>query len=262
MFETPLVSEQVYEWLKERILFGTLVPGQRIIVDELVEQIGVSRTPILEALKRLAFDRLVVVSPRRGTVVRHLTNAEIDELYEANLILLPAVCEFVGANASDELIEDLEDIYREQLALDPALIYTDHAATHRYLELNAAMHKRIIAETGNDSLKRVFEQLRSQNHIASLVFGSDFMGARRRIAEKKLIIEAMKRRDGPAAAEAMRVQLLNSRQDFADFVESQRAKHPSDSEFSADEVRAPNSLRLGTTVSRRRFPRADGVSGN
>ncbi|MDO8836976.1 MAG: GntR family transcriptional regulator, partial [Vicinamibacterales bacterium] len=76
------ISDRVYATLKHRILTCVLLPGQRVVEKELCAEMGISRTPLREALNRLALEGLVVLRPYRGYVIAPLTVADFRELCE------------------------------------------------------------------------------------------------------------------------------------------------------------------------------------
>ncbi len=83
------LAEQVYKTLRDMILAGELVPGQKLVQEALSERLGVSRTPLLAAFSKLEKEMLVELVPRRGAFVKRLSPAELLELYEVRLRLEP-----------------------------------------------------------------------------------------------------------------------------------------------------------------------------
>jgi DNA-binding GntR family transcriptional regulator len=81
------LAEQAYEELQEQIVSGRLPAGHRLLADELAGALAISQTPVKEALSRLEHDGLVEGESRRGSVVRRFTLADIEEIYEARLLL-------------------------------------------------------------------------------------------------------------------------------------------------------------------------------
>src|SRR4051812_16469171 len=86
--------------IRQQIVEGRLVPGQRLIARDLVEQLGISRGPLREAFRRLAADGLVDLIPNRGAMVRRLSNDEIAQVYQIREAL-----EGYAARRAAELIE-------------------------------------------------------------------------------------------------------------------------------------------------------------
>lgn len=89
------LTEQTYRILKDRILRNELLPGAQISVPEVALALGVSRTPVTDALKRLASDGLVDIFPRRGTFVSQLTARDVAEIFDIRLMIELSAAEFV-----------------------------------------------------------------------------------------------------------------------------------------------------------------------
>ena len=202
------LAEQIYFWLKDRIIVGELKAGERLSVDQLASEIGVSRTPVRDAINRLALEGMVNVHARRGTIVGSLSVKDIREAYQIRTFLEPAVAEYAAEHATAELIADLNRLQAEWEQIDPAAVYRDFAATNRYVEINAAFHQRIAAQTNNRRLEQLVAALYLQPRMATVTFGSSYQGPSRRIREHRAIIDAIARRDPAGAAEAMREHLI------------------------------------------------------
>lgn len=217
------LSDQVYEWLKERIFTGELSAGQRLQIGVLAHEIAVSRTPVRDAINRLSLEGLVRVSPRRGTVVTELTIEEVRETFQARLLMEPSACEAAGRIASDDLIADLTRIQRDWERLDPASVYKDFSIHNRYAELDAAFHLRIVAELRNEKVMRILSGLNVQRRVAPLVFGSEYRGPARRIAEHRAIFDALSRRDPAATRQAVAVHIENAGNDLVNWLTERRS---------------------------------------
>jgi DNA-binding GntR family transcriptional regulator len=204
--------------LKEKILTGELEAGQRVSVDSLASEIGVSRTPIRDALNRLSLEGLVVVTPRRGTVVGGLSVEDINEVYQARYLIEPAICESIAATASGEFVRDLENIQAEWETVNASLIYKDIKETTRYVELNNAFHLRIVEETGNSRLVQIHTQLYMQPRMGSLVLRDNYQGPLSRMAEHRVVIEAFRQNDPEGAMNAMKEHLSQSRINLTTFL--------------------------------------------
>lgn len=144
------ISETAYEILRERIISKEFAPGQRLDLDIIGEQLGISRTPVKEALARLEMESLVVIIPRSGTFVTDLDAEEIAESFDVRRALEVYAVELAVQRASDEEIEELWGIVRElgELAADE-----DRDAIYpRYLTLDHQFHRQLVALCGNRRL--------------------------------------------------------------------------------------------------------------
>ena len=104
MLDTSPLNERVYQLLLDRILSATLSPGQRVDSEELSRDLGVSRTPIKDALARLSAEGLIEIRPRRGTLVAKPTRRDAEELHEMRLMIETYVADgaIQAATATDD----------------------------------------------------------------------------------------------------------------------------------------------------------------
>lgn len=109
------LRERVLDALREAIITGELKPGQTLIEMDLAQQLGVSRAPLREALQILSREGLVDTMPYKGTLVRHLTRRDIEELYSLRSVLETFALQRIIAQRPDEASQQLNAIYQEML---------------------------------------------------------------------------------------------------------------------------------------------------
>ena len=123
------MTDAVYATLREAILSRRFAPGQRINVDELRQQLGVSRTPLKDGLNRLALQGLVRVAPRFGTFVSELKADEMEEISDLRLLLeLHAVDLGMPRISSQQLQKMREHVDSMKATVTPQDNCTDHMA--------------------------------------------------------------------------------------------------------------------------------------
>ncbi len=120
-------TEYAYAILRQAILEGLIRPGERLVLDQLAEQLQLSRTPIREALLLLEADGLVQRRPKRGLIVRSYTEKDIVEVYRLRAILESAAAREALAHIGEEelqrmwkLYHEMEELIEEASGLDPA----------------------------------------------------------------------------------------------------------------------------------------------
>ena len=174
--ENPLISyqplnyvdltEQTYRVLKEKILQGELKPGAQISVPGTAVALGVSRTPVNDALKRLANDGLVEIVPRQGTFVTELTARDVAEIFDMRLMIELYAAEMVFANEAVEQVlaafQPLMSGMQQALAGDE---FQDHEAFSRH---DQDFHTAVVKATGNNRLIRTYTQLHANTHGARI----------------------------------------------------------------------------------------------
>ena len=143
------MGEQAYAILYDAIRQKRIKPGERILEKEIAQRIGLSRTPVREALKRLEADGLIEHKSRFGTVVRSLSQREVVELYEMRIILEAAAAGMAARHASLAEIKALEETNQRFV----------EAEGDRAADLNAQFHGMIFHAARNRYLLSSFEEL-------------------------------------------------------------------------------------------------------
>ncbi|MFM2486148.1 GntR family transcriptional regulator [Celerinatantimonas yamalensis] len=191
--------EKVYEALKLLAVDYHFKPGKRINEVELASHFGVSRTPIREALNRLAQDGFMYFVPNRGFYSRDITPKGVHELYELRAIIEQAAFRLACVRASDQAIEDAIAIWENccQQMPDPESIQDWSKIAQSDEEFHMA-----IAKISNNS--RLYETLDSLNALSRFFRRIDLQTPSRRCNayhEHELIIDALRRRDTKTLSE-------------------------------------------------------------
>jgi len=151
---TELLIDSVYIRLRDMILTNVLHAGQKLIDRELAEQLGVSRTPVREALGRLAMMGFVESRSRRGYYVRLYTADEVSDLYEFRKILEVNAAQLAAKNATSEHMRKIDRILAELKSMD-----TKMANRAIPVELDLEIHNLIAEASGNNELARAIKNL-------------------------------------------------------------------------------------------------------
>lgn len=195
-------AEYAYQMLFQAITEGHLKPGGRILEAELASWIGISRTPVREALKRLESEGLVCTAPRRGMIVARLDLQAIMELYQMREVLEGTAARLAAQQCSDAEVYNLRELlYQEQRAqYDPTEQANRNRAFHNALYL--AAHNRYLLKTLN-SLRDAMALLGPTTYL---------LPDRPQIAltEHAAIVQAIGNRDGEAAEKAAREHIRAS----------------------------------------------------
>jgi DNA-binding GntR family transcriptional regulator len=152
--------DDVYERLRDGILSGELPPGTPLRVAALAEQLGVSRSPIREAVQRLAAERLALEEPRRGAVVASISLDELIRLYEVREVLEGLSARLAATRKTPQLVERLKTALTEQ---EDASARVDIPA-FRAADLH--FHNLIRNAAGNPELQRMLDEIESKIRIA------------------------------------------------------------------------------------------------
>lgn len=197
----PSLHEACADRIRDKISAGDLAPGQRIPERELCEAFGVSRTPLREALKALAAEGLVELSPNRGAHVARLDRRDIEEVFEVMASLEGLAGELACDRITEAELADVRALHYEMRA------HFERGNLPEYFACNQRIHQAIIAAGRNTTLQRVHESLSGRlqraRYVANLS-GQRWAGA---VAEHERILEALVARDGERLAELLRGHL-------------------------------------------------------
>lgn len=189
-------SEFVYASLRDAIWEGRFAPNERIPEEEIARSLGVSRTPVREALRRLQERGLLTVGAGRTLVVAELSKAQVFELYAMREILEGSAARFAAQHASETEIDILQHLLGE---------FDKHRNDPRALvSLNRRFHGAICEAAHN---RYLIQTLDGMHDSLALLHSNTFRVPNRREqsdAEHRRIVQAIKRRDPDAAEKAAR----------------------------------------------------------
>lgn len=195
-------SDRAYHALREAILDGTLAPGTVLGEVEQSQRLGVSRTPVREALSRLAADGLVAPAGR-GQTVTEISIDNITELFEVRRALEEQSARLAAQRRDPVIFEELAQGFREA----PVLLTQGVDGIHRYYQLVQEFDDAVDAAVGNSYLTGALDGVRV--HLARIRRLSRHNPGRLQAAasEHLLIVEAIAAGDGNLAADATHVHL-------------------------------------------------------
>jgi DNA-binding GntR family transcriptional regulator len=199
----PLVRD-VYDVLVDMFMNHTFAPGERLNIDALTRTLGVSQTPIREAMARLEAEGLILKEPRRSyTVAPLITLDELRALIDLRLLIEPAGAAAAARNASPDDAAELIAFARSGGAG-----HYDDAANRLDMIYDATFHDKIAVLGGNPWLRESLVRLRSHVHMYRLYHHARHAAAT--TPEHVGIAEAIAAREPDAAAEAMRLHLTTA----------------------------------------------------
>ncbi len=150
------LGEVVYETLREAIIRQILKPGERLMEQELAEEMGVSRTPVREALRKLELEGYVVMIPRKGAYVAGLSIKDINNVFEIRSALETLAAELAASRATQEEIEEME----RNLVMEAAHFETGDLL--KTIEVDTRFHELIYHASKNNRLQNMLKDLRDQ----------------------------------------------------------------------------------------------------
>ena len=148
--EVESLADVAYRRLSEALLTGQIPPGHRLVMDQLANQLGISRTPVRDALLRLERENLIAPTGKRGYVVRAMTVDDAMHLYEAREAI-----EGFAARRVAEIGETAIEHVRKAIVATKG---TDTDA-RRAFEANLSIHRAVVEATGNPPLLELFDDM-------------------------------------------------------------------------------------------------------
>jgi DNA-binding GntR family transcriptional regulator len=193
------LTDRSYELLRDQIIDGRLAPDERLQIDRLSRDLGVSHTPIREALNRLASDRLVNLEPYKGFRVAALLDASsLRLLFEARRVIELGALRDSVERAVEQDRETLQQLFDklEGLAAAPELDIVS------FNEMDAAFHRLTVVASRNVYLLNAYDDLHIHVQIARCYRGRPITDSRRAQAEHRAILEAFLAGDREALLDA------------------------------------------------------------
>ncbi len=207
---SPSLKDKAYTAIRDAILTLELEPGTSLVESDLASQLGISKTPVRDALQELERDGLVIRIPFKGTYVTEVMEKDLREIFQ-----LRAVLEGLAARLATPLFtpQELEQLDRDHTASEDALAEGDLALCSK---LGKGLHDAIIDKADNERLITMIRNLdASLMRFRAL---SDRVSGRLDISvgEHRRIIDALRRRDAYAAEESVRDHLHSVLENLSD----------------------------------------------
>lgn len=197
------LRDVVFNTLRQAILKGELAPGERLMEIQLAEKLGVSRTPIREAIRKLELEGLVLMIPRKGAEVAKISEKSLRDVLEVRRSLEELAIELACQRMSDEDIRELEqrqENFCSAISRGDAMIIA---------ETDEAFHDRIYQATGNEKLVQMLNNLREQMYRYRLEYIKDEDKRQVLQLEHDHIVAALKSRSIGEAKNAAREHIDN-----------------------------------------------------
>lgn len=194
-------AASVAQSLRDMIAQNELAPGDRIREQALSERLQVSRTPMREALRILAAERLVELLPNRGAVVAAPSLKEVRDLLSVLGMMEALAGEQAALNGTDDELSEIRALHYEMRA---SFERRDKLA---YFKLNQAIHRAIVAASHNSALAEMHDQLNARLYRVRYQSNLSNDNWQTAIEEHEAILDALGRRDAAAVASILRNHL-------------------------------------------------------
>ena len=203
------LAESAYEKLRGQILSGERVHGERLTEVEVAADLGISRTPVREALRRLAAEGLVDVSLNRGASVARWGSADLQEIFDLRTSLESDAAMRATTRAGSEVIAVLDEVCQE---MDEIFANLDGISSLRSLaELNRRFHSTIIEAADSPRLSSIIDSLTHVPVVMQTFTQYSPHALARSLQHHREIVDAMRARDASWAESVMRAHIIAAR---------------------------------------------------
>ena len=208
MFEAkrqPTLSEQAYNQIKDAICQGSVAPGDILSENQIAQQLGMSRTPVREALRALASEGFVEIRNGIGAYVKPLSSKDMEDLYEVRCLLeMLAIKTSIYRISNDEI----DDLTRRFQAIYDACEQGDSPAQGEFSELDWELHSLLVDRCTNNYIKEIVagnnSNLRRYQSLSVNVLGDVHESARQHLE----ILRVLRSRDLDKLEEVLHAHLM------------------------------------------------------
>jgi DNA-binding GntR family transcriptional regulator len=222
--EDQSLHDEILTRLRDHIVEGNIPDGSRVPERQLCEMLGISRTPLREALKVLASEGLVELLPNRGARVRQLSERDLAELFDVMGGLEALAGRLACENITDAEIAEIERLHYEMYG------FYLHRDMHGYFRINQLIHHRIVEASRNTALLSAYANFAGR--IRRVRYSANFARQRERwgeaMREHETILDALRRRAGSELSDILFLHLRNKRTAAVEYLkaEDQAAPQP------------------------------------
>ncbi|BBH24598.1 GntR family transcriptional regulator [Paenibacillus baekrokdamisoli] len=212
--EKQSMSVDLAEFIKQQILDGHLSPGDRIVETKVAKDLGISQTPVREAIRQLSGEGIITIVPNKGPMVRTFEMKDIFEVYSLRSMLEGLAIRLAVQFATDEDIEELVQFFEEmkrKMADD---------SVDSLLQDSVYLHQSIIRLSNHSRLSASYDSITFHISLAARILGR-VSTKHKEVEQHAELIDALVRRDPDHAEKVMRKHILRSFNEFRELPEAE-----------------------------------------
>ncbi len=213
------LRDVVFNTLRQAILTGELKPGERLMEIHLANRLGVSRTPIREAIRKLELEGLVTMIPRRGAEVAQITEKSMIDVLEVRRTL-DALCVELACQRITE-----QEVNLLRMACEGFEQAVKTKDVKRIAQADVALHDIIVRATGNDRLVQLVNNLSEQMYRYRFEYIKDFSQHEKLVEEHRIIYDSIVKKDIDTACMAAKLHIDNQEKAIMNQIRLEREKH-------------------------------------
>lgn len=226
------LTDWAYKTIKEDVLNLRHPPGAQLGVETLADQMGISRTPVREALLRLQSEGLLRSIPRVGFFVTEITKQDLEELFELRILLESHVAKKAAPHLTDEDLDRLDALINKQ-----SVVAAKAGDLAKFLEIDIALHDLLLERGGNKRLVGMMETIHDLTFRERALSIRSAHNIRETLQEHQKLVEGLHKRDGELASRLMRDHLSAVRDRILVLVDSTDNSTESGNEISFERRR-------------------------
>ena len=212
----PTLTQQAYQRIRDGILSGSLTNGNRLTEDYLARALGISKSPVREAMNRLESEGLIEIQPRRGAFIRNFTPQDVDELYDLREAL---ECHLVrNLKLTPAARKQLDNSVRK------ASVALEHGNRRQYISMDMAFHGILARCSGNARLRQVLDNMYGQ--LLVLRLHTYKLTGHNSPRQHRLILQALSQGDNSLAEKRMAEHIREVRLRLLDFMRERKTENP------------------------------------
>ncbi len=210
---TKTLTELAYQSIKEDILAWHIKPGECVSEQQLADRLGISRTPVREALQTLARDGLVTIIPRKGTFVREISVEDIVEIYNLREVIEGLAARLAAPLIDQDILARLNEAFVRigELAAANNWQLSDDKQ-EELISLDFVLHDVIVRSSRSPRLVQIIETLNDQVQRTRVLSSYVLDRVEYSIVSHREIIGALIQRNGELAERSVREHIANSRE--------------------------------------------------
>ncbi len=213
------LRDVVFNTLRKEILTGELKPGERLMELHLANRLGVSRTPIREAIRKLELEGLVIMVPRKGAEVAQITEKSLKDTLEVRRALdalcVELACDRIGSEELTALSDACDAFEKATMTRNPQKI----------AQADVALHDIIVQATGNSRLVQLVNNLSEQMYRYRFEYIKEESSHEQLMKEHRIIYESIRDKDKETAARTARLHIDNQENSIMKQIRLEREKN-------------------------------------
>lgn len=205
-------SDFAYQQIKNKIISGKILPLSEISEEQLQKELNISRTPIREAIQKLAKEHFVMIYPRRGTIVSDITLDLINSVYEIRLLNEPFMARCACRYISEAWISRMFSAFSADLNGKKEEKQRDY-----FIDLDRELHNMLTSYSNNFLLRDLFRVVNDHNHRIRIFTSQRNRNYQTSIDEHLGILEALQQRDEELVGQRVKEHILTGKRDAFEY---------------------------------------------